>query len=351
MKNYLLSAALLFSLNGEAQLEKVIDGLNSPIGISFYQDQLFFAEFTSNNISSTYFLDPIPSANIIVKNLNSPIDVTTSGSRLYFSEFGRKSVSMVDLSAIAPNLPAVIVAKDLDTPSGIDVYGSYLYIAEFDGNKISRTDIRSSKPNNHDYLVGLNTPNSLVVNGDYLYFSERGAGTISRVLVSGKDAGEIEIILEGLDEPVGVAVRNDVLYYTEKGNYYVSKVDIDPRLRRPQVVTEVFDKGARLEIFKDDLYISERYSGDILRYSLLELGIDEHSSLSELRVYPNPTSRFIQVDDFGMNADIEILDINGLSVYKDEIKKGEKIDIEYLNEGIYFLRLNEVETIRIQKID
>ncbi len=351
MKNFVLSTVLLFSFNGEAQLETVVEGLNSPIGISIYEDRLYVAEFKANQITSINYDHSLIKPWSIVDDIFAPVDIIVRNNMLYIAEFGSKKVSMVDLVESGPNTMPLDVAVDLKAPVGIAFYGNNLYIAEFDANKISRTDVTRLKPNNEDFLVNLNGPSSLVEYDGYIYFTEKKSGTISRVDVSSKGLGDVEVLLTGLDRPIGLAIRRSKLYFTEEGNAYVSEVDINSHILKPVVLTEIMDVGARLEINGDDLYISQRYSGDILRFSLLQLGIGEREGISEMAVYPNPTKRFVSLNEMGNSADIQLLTINGEVIFTKEIRRGEKIDLSGLDEGIYFLRINELETVRIQKVD
>ena len=351
MKNLVLSAVLLFSFQGEAQLETVVDGLNSPIGISFNNDLLYIAEFKANHISAVRYNSELPQTRIILKGLNAPVDVIIRDDILFLSEFGSKKVSMLSINEAGPESFPQDIALNLEAPTGIALHGRYLYIAEFDGNKISRTDITLDKPNNEDFITNLDGPTALLEYDGYLYFTERKSGTISRVDISSTGFGDVEVLITGLDRPVGLEVRKSTLYFTEMGNNYISKVDFESHFSKPTVLTEVIDKGARIKILGDDLYISQRYSGDILRFSLLQLGLGERSGISEMAVYPNPTKQYISLNDVFTYADIQVLSAKGEVLLVKELKPGEKIDLGNLKEGIYFLRINDIETVRIQKVD
>ncbi len=64
---------------------------------------------------------------------------------------------------------------------------------------------------------------------------------------------------------------------------------------------------------------------------------------SALRIYPNPAQTEIQLD-LMVQSVVQIEDLNGKIVYNQVILPGEKINIEYLKPGIYFVETNQQRT-------
>jgi uncharacterized repeat protein (TIGR01451 family) len=62
-----------------------------------------------------------------------------------------------------------------------------------------------------------------------------------------------------------------------------------------------------------------------------------------LRIYPNPAQTEIQLD-LMVQSVVQIEDLNGKIVYNQVILPGEKINIEYLKPGIYFVETNQQRT-------
>ncbi|MEO9571546.1 MAG: T9SS type A sorting domain-containing protein [Polaribacter sp.] len=70
------------------------------------------------------------------------------------------------------------------------------------------------------------------------------------------------------------------------------------------------------------------------------LGIEDmYPTVSNIRVYPNPASDFIQVSGLATTVDYTIYSVLGSEVGSGTIFKNEKIQISNLINGIYFLKL------------
>jgi hypothetical protein len=72
--------------------------------------------------------------------------------------------------------------------------------------------------------------------------------------------------------------------------------------------------------------------------------LDNVAELADaLRIYPNPAQTEIQLD-LMVQSVVQIEDLNGKIVYNQVILPGEKINIEYLKPGIYFVETNQQRT-------
>lgn len=86
--------------------------------------------------------------------------------------------------------------------------------------------------------------------------------------------------------------------------------------------------------------------------------IDEQkNTVEKLLAYPNPSNGSFTVEVTGikeMRITLEILDITGRVVFKNEFPVtgvlSEKIDLQHLNRGMYFLRLIEGKEISTLKL-
>lgn len=79
------------------------------------------------------------------------------------------------------------------------------------------------------------------------------------------------------------------------------------------------------------------------------LSINEFNYNNSVSIYPNPSNSFIKVKGL-TNVENYILYNNlGQEIKKETISENEKIDIRNLNNGIYFLKFNNGETIKFIK--
>jgi Secretion system C-terminal sorting domain len=67
----------------------------------------------------------------------------------------------------------------------------------------------------------------------------------------------------------------------------------------------------------------------------------QSSQLSTFRIYPNPTSAFVNIDNADNSTSIEFFSITGASQFKLELINGiNKIDLTMLPKGIYYAKVN-----------
>ena len=70
----------------------------------------------------------------------------------------------------------------------------------------------------------------------------------------------------------------------------------------------------------------------------------------KVSIYPNPSDRYFVVENSVLNDNLEIYNVVGKLIKTQTIKSAnEKINIEKLNRGIYFVRVNDREAVRLIK--
>ncbi|MBO4654764.1 MAG: C10 family peptidase [Bacteroidales bacterium] len=128
--------------------------------------------------------------------------------------------------------------------------------------------------------------------------------------------------------------RFDVFNWPQPGGY-----DVDATEMKVRFVTDHWMEGEGFE----------------LEYWAI-LGINQESGLSDIRIYPNPATNFLNVE---LNADAQnikadIVDMSGKVLYQDILNhnggiQNYKIPVSNLANGIYFLHLNTPTGQSIQK--
>jgi hypothetical protein len=76
---------------------------------------------------------------------------------------------------------------------------------------------------------------------------------------------------------------------------------------------------------------------------------EELNELNNIQIYPNPVNQFLQIQNTEEYKSVEIIDINGKIVEKINKISDNKIYVDNLNSGIYFLRLFKNERHFISK--
>lgn len=90
-----------------------------------------------------------------------------------------------------------------------------------------------------------------------------------------------------------------------------------------------------------------KHNGDIVTYSKEALGISEISK-SSIKVYPNPVSDILKIENLKPNSSLELIDTSGklLKSFSNKASKTE-INVKNLASGIYYLK---VDGQSVQKI-
>lgn len=82
----------------------------------------------------------------------------------------------------------------------------------------------------------------------------------------------------------------------------------------------------------------------------ITLGADDFEiNNKNFTVFPNPSNNYIQISGLEESENYKIFTITGVEVNKGIISDNEKIDIQNLTNGFYFLKLNKGRTIKILK--
>ena len=77
-------------------------------------------------------------------------------------------------------------------------------------------------------------------------------------------------------------------------------------------------------------------------------GISNLSSDQLISIFPNPTKEFIEVDapSSYYHSDVVLYDMGGVEIYRWKYWKGELLNMENINSGVYFLEFQGKEVIK-----
>lgn len=88
---------------------------------------------------------------------------------------------------------------------------------------------------------------------------------------------------------------------------------------------------------------------DDLDYSISSLVTNNPQNKSTLKFWPNPAQNFIQISGLTNVQEFKIHNISGNIVSSGIVHNNEKIDIQKLTSGIYFIKFNNKNTIKFIK--
>jgi DNA-binding beta-propeller fold protein YncE len=127
-------------------------------------------------------------ASSVVTGLSSPYSIVLEGNELYVAEYGSNEISKVDISAAT--LRALDVVTGLSGPVDIVFHGTDLYVAEYSDNKISKTDMTATVPAAVDVVTGLSGPQGLAIIGYDLYIAEYSADKVVKIAITAVSVDE-----------------------------------------------------------------------------------------------------------------------------------------------------------------
>lgn len=81
----------------------------------------------------------------------------------------------------------------------------------------------------------------------------------------------------------------------------------------------------------------------------LPLSLDHNDKIQNISLYPNPSNDFIQLDGIAKTEKITIHNVSGIQVFEKSIEANEKINIQYLSNGLYFLKLENGNILKFVK--
>ena len=104
--------------------------------------------------------------------------------------------------------------------------------------------------------------------------------------------------------------------------------------------------------YLDGVFVNSVAVGNLMVTPCITTGIKSAELKNELKVYPNPASEFLMVDNFSGNQQaFQLVDLSGrlalIGVVKDQTTK---VDLSSLSPGIYFMKYEVNNKHMVQKV-
>jgi hypothetical protein len=194
----------------------------------------------------------------------------------------------------------------VSSPYGLSINGNDLYITNYNGTEISKIDITAPLPTPTVVVTGLSGPYGLSLNGNELYIAEFAGGKISKVDITVPTPTTPINVVTGLNQPIELLFVGNTIYFTEFSGSKISKID------------------------------NLLSSNDV-------------DKVSFVKIYPNPSSDFIQVSGIIEEEKYKIFDIIGKEISNGIISNNKAVNIQNLTKGIYLLKFDNGNTIKFIK--
>ncbi len=285
------------------QNQSIIIATSGVYRTFLYGNDLYVSERLEGKISKIDLTQSSPSPVDVITGLYTPTGIFIQDDILYFVD--GTSISKIDINDTNP--VKTIISNTFNGPTGINMIGNDLYVAEFDANKISKIDVTQSSPSPVDVITGLSNPTEILVVGNDLLVSEFGANRIIQIDLT-NSTPVISDLVTNINNPTGLFLN---------GN---------------------------------DLYISVYGDNKIVKFSSPTLSTEEYSSgRQKIKIFPNPSTEYIQVSNLTANKNYKIYSILGTEIKSGYISNNDMIDIKSLTNGAYFLKLENVNSIKFLK--
>ncbi|GGG45462.1 T9SS type A sorting domain-containing protein [Bizionia arctica] len=338
-KKVLFIIIFIFTNHLFSQAIEVVSGLSRPVGIAINGEDIFICELAdggSSGMISKADLSVInPTKENLLTNQANPRAVCLVGEELYYATNNLFKLNINDSNptgtqVIYTNSPRALIATDDD-----------MFISGDD--RISKINLNSTNP--YLQLVVDNIEARILafaLKGDELYFGY--SNKVSKINIT--DANPVvEEVISGFESNVySLAFYEDTLIVGLALYYKLLTVDINAStLVAQEFIPFMNGQPMNIMVYNNDLYIAGGQGNNILKVENLEalLGIEEIKSNLNLKIYPNPTSDYIQISGLLKSIPYEIYKTNGVLVIDGVLEPKSRIDLRNLSSGIYYINLKD----------
>jgi DNA-binding beta-propeller fold protein YncE len=325
---------------------------NSPKGLTL--DNANNAYFTSNDPSTSYnqvnkiSLNTLN--NINVEHLYSStntlegVSFNNSNNLICFADKTANSIKSVNTTGTVSGdyvtgLNNPYLYKNTSNSTDFYTQRNYSYI-------IKRTVAGFPPQTNYSYLGVLTDPKGFDFdNSGNVYVADYGTNFIQKINIASGTSNNLGEIGNNFNKPSAVAVdtQHNLIYVADTDNNAVKRMDFNGN--NIIIVSNVFNKpeGICLDATKTKLYVADTGNNVIKIVDLTALlSVSSFNNDFNFKIYPNPTSDFIQIKS-NENVEIKnikIYDSNGRIVAKYSNNSENKYDISQLENGIYLCEIN-----------
>lgn len=382
MKNYTLIIVYFILVSLNAQTTPFSETLSGPKGMVIFNDgtgdYLYVAESGNGagtgqivrlNLSAT----PDVAKEVVITGLNRPFGLSLNGSTLYIVDSGLGNGSGVpgqilsyDLSSVTgtPGLTSTIYnfPFDSDSPRGILYDSGNLYVSEVESNDIFAIDLSLPIPSNLDVFCDLDAlgagPVGLVVNGTTMYAAGRDSNIIYEISnintytpgssLSATSFIDFDSALGDWIGPEFLYLDGSTLYISGRDGNEIGSVDIgisNPLSSGSIIVTS--NSPEQVIPFNNNLYIAE--NDKVSFFVLPTLSASTSLNKSSFVASPNPTKDVLTISGFDGEKEFQLYNLLGRIVMKGIVNQNETINIDFLDSGIYLLKFDEDNVLKIIK--
>lgn len=340
--------ALLFCLlviNLSFSQQYVYTGASSDISALAIKDNYLY--YGGYNLNSIYKINLAEGSSktpvVVVTNISGIKDLEFNGNDLYIAQFNGGTIKKVDVSSSNPIL--IDVLSGLGAPACLQFYNNYLYIGEAYGYKISRINLSVTNPTKEEVVPYANSPWKMKVYGNELYVAETYGNKISKLNLLDTNPVLVDVVTN-VNTPFCMDIKDNFLYF----GFIFSKIDLISSNPTPVNVnlTNWYGYGSNRWIFNNN-YIYLANNNDILKYDLNNLSLNDFENKEVNEIYPNPASNYVTITNLKKEEKIKITNSLGQIIKTLKVNSNGVINVEDLETGIYYIKLENFKTYKLIK--
>jgi hypothetical protein len=295
----------------------------------------------SGFVARTDFSDATPTIEYLVNNILYPRAITFDANYIYYTT-GSK-IYKIPKNVPTPT-PILIYSGQLQCKA-LYLKNDELYLGEI--NKVSKINVTVTNPTKYDLVTGLSDiVLSFTEYNNELYFSY--GGNVSKINFNTNTPASTSVISNLTSKIYGMDFNSNFLYLEQTAintNQRFLKFDIlNLNLGFESINIGFSNAGVGFKFKGNDLYFGRPISNMIYKYeNITTLSLDEFIFKKQiLKIYPNPSSDFLNVSDLKELKNYKIFDTNGVLVESGEVSSSKEINIQNLSSGLYHLSIDDV---------
>lgn len=321
--------------------------------------------------------------NVISTGLNQPQDLFFVGDDLYIANYGTNQILKADISVNNPT-PVLVVANQ--SPLAVYVVDNYLFVGG-NSNAYQRHNLNNlSEPNNYAFNIGnisalafngvdnyialkdnfkikynnnsntqpltdyinVTRPNDLKIVGTTMYIAEGDTEIVSKVDLSNATPTLTNVITNIGSSTQAIEVLNDNLFIAVNNPNKIYKVNLLSSNPVLEDVVTMGDNIGALRVKGNDLYIASGNTISKIDSNTLFTRDDEILE-EDFKLFPNPVSNILNIETTKTVFSLELIDINGKTVYNSS-QDLQKLNMSAYNSGLYFLKIETEKGVVARKV-
>lgn len=331
----------------------VITTRSNPFGLALdATNKLYIAESgisDGNRISRATLTDAQPIASpLFTTGLNKPTRLKWSiDNYLYATETGANEISRANLGIASPVMQSYF-NNGLSQPMGLDVVGTNLFVGDFGSTSVKNIDtsVTPFQVNTHviDYA------SDIVNDGISMYFVNNSSTNVYAANILDADA-PIVVIAEGMTKPSSLLLHNNMLYISDSTDGAIYRINPYGGSTSPQLLISGLNAPNGMVVYNNNLYIAETGANRVVTFSLGALStVDNENEVALFSVAPNPTSDFLHFEIDSEIDSVEVFDVSGNLILKENSLVSNSLSVSSLSSGLYFVKITSLDKSQTKKI-